>query len=474
MVKWYEKFIAQNPDKRLVRENDPELEVLPLYKQLEPILLKESSPMTAGYYHYLTKDEKNELIPLLPGYTVFFYIEKKFWKFSIISEDSHLKFLWSAYDDNDLQILSVTKSNYCLFGSARPYYDPKNCRSLPYLLGFIEAGNVALLQAIISKHYSDIFEHQQRIINATKSKELLCTNLKRKADQISNDFNEAIYKTSKVLVKYNILLEKEGKILPPKSVQALILEYSKEKAKTHSLNQKITQLKKKIEQLEGELDKNNINENDLLEINIKNMIKSNKLDYLHKPIVAFHMVEKTRFMKDNKLELTKTIHKGNFNKSSKQMKHAILIKVLNQVSPSLEEAGLYLEICIDGDLDSNKTLANVPIVSNVYADLKHLTKNIKNLYIVNKKYIRFHAFEDHIMCWFRGCIYSAALRKVAQDSLIPSEEETRNMQVEGLICHLQNNHSSCWSDICWTKDDLEIILQKPTLCHLSNNQINEF
>ncbi|CAG8853864.1 37370_t:CDS:2, partial [Gigaspora margarita] len=72
---------------------------------------------------------------------------------------------------------------------------------------------------------------------------------------------------------------------------------------------------------------------------------------------------------------------------------------LNQVSPSLEEAGLHLEIYIDGDLDSNKTLANVPIVSNIYADLKHLTKNIRN------------SLRNHIMRWFRGCIYLAALRK---------------------------------------------------------------
>ena len=60
------------------------------------------------------------------------------------------------------------------------------------------------------------------------------------------------------------------------------------------------------------------------------------------------------------------------------MEHAILIEVLNRVSPSLEEAGLHLEICIDSDLDSNKTLANEPIVAHVYADLKHLTKNIRN------------------------------------------------------------------------------------------------
>jgi hypothetical protein len=62
------------------------------------------------------------------------------------------------------------------------------------------------------------------------------------------------------------------------------------------------------------------------------------------------------------------------------MEHAILIALLEQITPRLEESELLLEVCIDGDLDSNKSLANVPIVSEIYADLKHASKNIrKNL-----------------------------------------------------------------------------------------------
>ena len=83
-------------------------------------------------------------------------------------------------------------------------------------------------------------------------------------------------------------------------------------------------------------------------------------------------------MKDNKSELPKTVHQGNFDKSSRQMEHAILIEILNQISPPLEEVDLHLEVCIDGDFDSNKTLTHVPIVTKIFADLKHLTRNIRN------------------------------------------------------------------------------------------------
>ena len=74
------------------------------------------------------------------------------------------------------------------------------------------------------------------------------------------------------------------------------------------------------------------------------------------------------------------MRKGNFDASSRQMEHAILIALLEKITPVLEASDLLLEVCIDGDLDSNKTLANIPVVSEIYADLKHASKNIrKNL-----------------------------------------------------------------------------------------------
>ena len=65
------------------------------------------------------------------------------------------------------------------------------------------------------------------------------------------------------------------------------------------------------------------------------------------------------------------------------MEHAILIALLEQITLILEESDLLLEVCIDGDLDSNKTLTNVSVVTEIYTDLKHVSKNIrKNLCMV--------------------------------------------------------------------------------------------
>ncbi|CAB4428237.1 unnamed protein product [Rhizophagus irregularis] len=87
--------------------------------------------------------------------------------------------------------------------------------------------------------------------------------------------------------------------------------------------------------------------------------------YGYKAVVAFHVIEKSRIItrkgKDSASEEKVVIRQGNFDASSRQMEHAILIALLEKIIPILEESDLLLEVCIDGDLDSNKTLTNVPI-----------------------------------------------------------------------------------------------------------------
>ncbi|CAG8689171.1 24845_t:CDS:10 [Gigaspora margarita] len=515
MVKWYDKVINQKPDKRtligmsktlwIVREIDPKLEVLPLHAQFKAISLQDNKMSTAGYYHHQTSAGKNNWAPLLP--------------------------------DDD---------------------------------------NIAFLQATVSAHYPSLFPGHQKILEAEKISNLI--DVDGETGMLDN---------------YNILLEKEGKILPATSTQALMLKYKESKARIYSLNRQINRLKKHIECLESESEQTTImpNEANLLETSIKDIIDYNQLgltilvstqhyfslilmqscpscnnnqlsdktwsissiglqikssiecekcnaifkhlneketqfsravaaaglakgisrnaiqsslatigithqiskrtyhryqtmcssflidsakssaaealqnciihalsedkkvlavrfdcswsyvrnasqgSYSHKPVNAFHVAQKSRLIKDNETEIIRTVYQGNHEQSSRQMEYAILIKVLNQISPSLEDNGLHLEVCINGDLDSNKTLAHIHIVSKISTDLKHLTRNVRK-----------------------------ALRET-NNRFAPNDIETRDMQTNGLIRHLQNNIQI---------DDPTLILQNSTLCYSSKTRINAF
>src|SRR5437764_6029494 len=78
------------------------------------------------------------------------------------------------------------------------------------------------------------------------------------------------------------------------------------------------------------------------------------------------------------------------------------------------------------------------------------------------------------MRYFNSCIFSARLRKKLNQDDASSEEKTRYIQVEGLIRHLLDDHSICWSDVCWVKDNPELQLQNPTLKNYTQTEIENF
>ncbi|CAG8685261.1 13093_t:CDS:2, partial [Funneliformis caledonium] len=123
--------------------------------------------------------------------------------------------------------------------------------------------------------------------------------------------------------------------------------------------------------------------------------------YRYKPIIAFHVIEKSHV-------ITKKGKNENFDE-----------KV--QIIPVLEVSDLLLEVCIDEDLDFNKTLANILIVSEIYADIKHASKNIrKNLYM----------YIQHIMRYFNEYVFTAGLKKKNNEPDTLVNEKLRYIQVE--------------------------------------------
>jgi len=74
-----------------------------------------------------------------------------------------------------------------------------------------------------------------------------------------------------------------------------------------------------------------------------------------------------------------------------------------------------------------------------------------------------HKFEQQIMRHFRGCMITAGLRKNNPDVPTPSEAELREVQKHGLVLHLTDDHSLCWQEVCWYKNNPDLILQGPNL-----------
>jgi hypothetical protein len=65
---------------------------------------------------------------------------------------------------------------------------------------------------------------------------------------------------------------------------------------------------------------------------------------------------------------------------------------------------------------------------------------------------------------------TAGLRKEDPHMQTPSEAELREAQVQGLVCHLYGDHSLCWPEVCWHKDNPDLELQMP---HLINATVSE-
>ncbi|PKB94983.1 hypothetical protein RhiirA5_437619 [Rhizophagus irregularis] len=69
---------------------------------------------------------------------------------------------------------------------------------------------------------------------------------------------------------------------------------------------------------------------------------------------------------------------------------------------------------------------------------------------------------------------TAGLKNKLNQDDAPTEVKTRYIQVEGLIRHLLDDHSMCWSDVCWIKDNPELQLQSPTLKNYTQADIENF
>ncbi|CAB4422880.1 unnamed protein product [Rhizophagus irregularis] len=188
--------------------------------------------------------------------------------------------------------------------------------------------------------------------------------------------------------------------------------------------------------------------------------------YEHRPILAFHVVEKKREYQNQKGNAV-IIQKGNYDKSSQQMEHAILIAIVEKITTIIEEYNIKLNVGVDGDLTTNKTLGLLNIVNQIFADLKHKAKLVRSKIASDRNWKH---LEQQIMKYYTRCVYAAASRANNPDISTPTDAELAWMHTVRIVQHLRGNHEKCWPEVCWIVENPDLILPTPNLVDVNEDQ----
>lgn len=78
------------------------------------------------------------------------------------------------------------------------------------------------------------------------------------------------------------------------------------------------------------------------------------------------------------------------------------------------------------------------------------------------------------MTYYNSCVYAASGRKLDGNKITVSDTELEKVQIDGLVAHLSDNHSLCWDEVCWRKENPDIQLKEPHLKDHTSNQIDQF
>ncbi|KAJ3058323.1 hypothetical protein HDU98_005594 [Podochytrium sp. JEL0797] len=187
--------------------------------------------------------------------------------------------------------------------------------------------------------------------------------------------------------------------------------------------------------------------------------------YPKKPCLAMEFALKPRLRRaeDNETVVA-TLRDGNFDGKAGQMEHFVLENIINKDSEFMQvleelrrdgEDAFALEIVIDGDLDSLRTLGSRNI--KVYVDYPHQKVNIGKR-IDKDDWLK--PSRESILRWFDDVMY--ACKDVFRDEegvplrnpkakLLSREEITEELVSDQLlqwVAHHQGNHDKCWEQIC--------------------------
>ncbi|GBC32971.2 DNA helicase RecQ [Rhizophagus irregularis DAOM 181602=DAOM 197198] len=82
-------------------------------------------------------------------------------------------------------------------------------------------------------------------------------------------------------------------------------------------------------------------------------------------------------------------------------------------------------------------------------------------------------YENMIMTYYNLCVYTASGQKLDENKITVSDAELEKVH-DGLVAHLSDNHSFCWDEVCWRKENPDIQLKAPHLKEHTFNQREKF
>ncbi|PKB99134.1 hypothetical protein RhiirA5_430232 [Rhizophagus irregularis] len=493
----------------MLRDTFRPLEVLSIHAELQTNRNYCFNP----YYHAITKKENIPTppwVPLLPDHCVIGKFGSLYVRLEIQSNnEEHLIYCWKIYKNMEMTQLIHWEANSDFFVSMRKYIKQSGEISIPDILRLRDPSIIHDLQSKVNSIYPNLFN--ANAINSQNKINKLTTAMQKKGKKL---LEKASAISHPPIIYHGIEIKKPGMHLSPdrsnfsactgaglvggvnrQQLQTIfsIIGITAQSSKGHyhskqneylekinkeaeisaqiALSKAIAHIKAKGERvLPTSFDCSWSHCQNANQASGELIFQGNLDGYNHKPVIAFATSEKPRKLKKKNGEEYEVFH-GNHEKTSRQMEHAILLQIIEKIVPILEAADVLLDIGVDGDLNSNKTLNNISCVSKVYADLKHVGKNIRAKIAKSSMW---KDYENTIMTYYNSCVYAASGRKLDENKITVSDAELEKVQIDGLVAHLSDDHSLCWDEVCWRKDNPDIQLKAPHLKEYTPNQREKF
>ncbi|CAG8769323.1 11150_t:CDS:10 [Gigaspora margarita] len=326
------------------------------------------------------------------------------------------------YDNENFEMFQDNGYDSEMFKSLFEKYKSSNNQSISWLLGFCDNANIQYIQSLVLQQYLNLFEIDKKLTNVLHKKTLLKNNL----DRLSLTLKDKIKNHDQKILN-NIILNSNRKHLSPQETQALMpcINCKNAKLSTRSWCLNAFGVRYSYAVAAAGLDSG-----------ISYHATQSVLAILG---VISQSCKKSYYMYQNKMFNNLVLY-------AKESALKALTKCLDYIEINHKEKILPISFDCSWAHGQNAKQASGEFLCQIKTD-EYFHNPIIAFHTVQKT----RTVENNKTKYFNRYVF-ASLRKEDPSKLTPTEEELRELQIEGLIRHLCNDHK-----------DSSITLNEPTL-----------